>query len=131
MEWSCGNCFQTPESSLKKASEIVSTVNSTNLSKPRLIILWNSTYRCSNGACITKNLKCDYTDDCGDASDESQSSCSGYLGRCNFQKDICGWKQLADDEMDWKRQQGPTSSGGTGPARDHTLGTQEGNVERE
>ncbi|KAK7471761.1 hypothetical protein BaRGS_00035583, partial [Batillaria attramentaria] len=46
---------------------------------------------------------------------------------CNFETDICGWEQLAIDEMDWTRNSGPTSTGATGPDADHTLGTAAGN----
>ena len=80
--------------------------------------------RCTNGACVKKKLLCDYSDDCGDNSDET--SCSNYLARCNFEKDMCSWKQQSDDEFDWTRRKGPTPSVSTGPARDHTLGTTAG-----
>jgi len=45
------------------------------------------------------------------------------LARCNFEKDLCTWKQQADDEFDWSRRKGQTPSFSTGPSRDHTLGT--------
>lgn len=80
--------------------------------------------RCSNGACIKKTLLCDFSDDCGDNSDESV--CSSYLARCNFEKDLCTWQQQTDDEFNWTRRKGQTPSVSTGPARDHTLGTQAG-----
>ena len=85
--------------------------------------------RCLNGVCIKKTLLCDFTDDCGDGTDES--SCGGYLARCNFEKDFCSWTQQSDDEFDWTRRKGLTPSHNTGPSRDHTLGTIAGkNVQR-
>nr|XP_006821081.1 PREDICTED: apical endosomal glycoprotein-like [Saccoglossus kowalevskii] len=41
---------------------------------------------------------------------------------CNFEGDLCGWNQTADDELDWIRNQGDTGSSHTGPSWDHTRG---------
>lgn len=82
--------------------------------------------RCSNGACVKKSKVCDFSDDCGDNSDES--SCGSYLARCNFEQDLCTWKQQTDDEFNWTRRKGQTPSVSTGPARDHTLGTLAGRI---
>ena len=40
---------------------------------------------------------------------------------CNFETNLCGLKQLPDDNFDWTRQRGKTPSTGTGPSTDHTL----------
>lgn len=69
-------------------------------------------------------MVCDFSDDCGDNSDES--SCNNYLGRCNFENDLCQWQQQTDDEFNWTRRKGQTPSIYTGPSRDHTLGTTAG-----
>ncbi|XP_059166542.1 uncharacterized protein LOC131948858 [Physella acuta] len=45
---------------------------------------------------------------------------------CDFERDLCGFVQSRDDDFDWTRISGPTSSTGTGPATDHTLGTVNG-----
>ena len=36
---------------------------------------------------------------------------------------MCSYQQPKDDNFDWTRDAGGTSSGGTGPSKDHTLGT--------
>ncbi|XP_077978860.1 MAM and LDL-receptor class A domain-containing protein 1-like [Glandiceps talaboti] len=49
---------------------------------------------------------------------------SGTLSQfdCTFESDLCGWIQSSNDDFDWTRQQGETSSPHTGPPRDHTIG---------
>lgn len=36
-----------------------------------------SEFRCENNKCIQGKFKCDYDDDCGDGSDESDRLCRG------------------------------------------------------
>lgn len=45
----------------------------------------------------------------------------GYLGRCNFEFNLCSWKQDRDDEFDWSLRAGSTPTLGTGPVTDHSL----------
>ncbi|EDO47787.1 predicted protein [Nematostella vectensis] len=47
---------------------------------------------------------------------------------CDFEKDFCpqAWSQDVTDTFNWTRQSGSTSSSGTGPSVDHTLGTAQG-----
>ena len=47
--------------------------------------------------------------------------------RCTFERSLCRWTQLSDDDFDWTRNQGSTASYGTGPMFDHTLGSAAGN----
>lgn len=83
------------------------------------------TFRCQRGSCISQNRVCDYTDDCGDNTDEQISTCSAYPG-CNFETGLCKFQQLQDDDFDWTKRAGTTPTVNTGPARDHTLNTNSG-----
>ena len=65
---------------------------------------------------------CDYTNDCGDSSDEKQAICANFKERCNFEFDTCNWYQDKDDDFDWTMTGGATSSSDTGPGTDHTKG---------
>ncbi|NWZ29107.1 MALR1 protein, partial [Asarcornis scutulata] len=40
---------------------------------------------------------------------------------CDFEFDICGWKQDENDDFDWSLRTSSTTKLGTGPAADHTL----------
>ncbi|XP_033751986.1 MAM and LDL-receptor class A domain-containing protein 1-like [Pecten maximus] len=80
--------------------------------------------RCTRGSCVPKTDLCDFSDDCGDSSDEQ--SCSAYPARCDFETSICSWTQDKSDNFDWTRANDHTASYGTGPSRDHTRGTAAG-----
>jgi hypothetical protein len=76
---------------------------------------------CKRGSCVDLSYVCDYSDDCGDQSDEV--NCTNYVERCNFETDLCNWIQDDTDNFDWSFGQGKTSTVGTGPSTDHTTGT--------
>ncbi|XP_041365734.1 MAM and LDL-receptor class A domain-containing protein 1-like [Gigantopelta aegis] len=82
-------------------------------------------FTCNSKACISKSRLCDYTDDCGDGSDEQNSTCKNYMG-CNFEQDLCQWSQMTDDNFNWIRKVGSTPTINTGPSKDHTLNTRSG-----
>ncbi|XP_072182121.1 MAM and LDL-receptor class A domain-containing protein 1-like [Diadema setosum] len=42
---------------------------------------------------------------------------------CDFEYNMCGWKQDTDDNFDWVRRKGSTPSSNTGPLVDHTTGS--------
>ena len=46
-----------------------------------------------------------------------------FSGVCDFEKDLCGFTQDQTDKFDWARNKGKTSTSGTGPLVDHTLGS--------
>ncbi|XP_050704288.1 apical endosomal glycoprotein-like [Eriocheir sinensis] len=51
----------------------------------------DSYLQCENGACYPEAAKCDFTDDCGDYSDEAL--CEDYNLRCSFEDgNYCGWE---------------------------------------
>ncbi|XP_038307436.1 MAM and LDL-receptor class A domain-containing protein 1-like isoform X1 [Canis lupus familiaris] len=74
-------------------------------------------------AYIEKLLLCDLVDDCGDHTDEVD--CVPEF-QCNFENGICNWEQDTEDDVDWTRKHGPTSTLNTGPMKAHTLGTAKG-----
>uniref|UniRef100_A0A4W3HDP5 MAM and LDL receptor class A domain containing 1 n=1 Tax=Callorhinchus milii TaxID=7868 RepID=A0A4W3HDP5_CALMI len=78
-------------------------------------------YACANKYCIPKDWLCDFNNDCADHSDEHPVICDTVLGHCDFEFDMCTWRQLRDDAFDWTLKPGRTPSMGTGPATDHTL----------
>ncbi|KAM9308125.1 MAM and LDL-receptor class A domain-containing protein 1 [Gastrophryne carolinensis] len=78
-------------------------------------------YMCANKYCIPKNNVCDFVNDCSDNSDENPYLCRAFLGRCNFEFDLCDWKQDQNDDFDWNLRAGRTPTLGTGPVTDHTM----------
>ncbi|KAM6216200.1 MAM and LDL-receptor class A domain-containing protein 1 [Rhynchocyon petersi] len=74
-------------------------------------------------ACVEKLQLCDLVDDCGDNTDETD--CAPEL-QCNFEDGLCNWVQDTEDDFDWTRNQGPTSTLNTGPMKDNTVGTAKG-----
>ncbi|XP_075067573.1 MAM and LDL-receptor class A domain-containing protein 1 [Mixophyes fleayi] len=78
-------------------------------------------FMCSNKHCIPRDNMCDFVNDCSDNSDENLHICSAYIGRCNFEFDLCDWKQSQNDDFDWNLRAGRTPTVGTGPVTDHTM----------
>ncbi|XP_071341063.1 MAM and LDL-receptor class A domain-containing protein 1 isoform X4 [Trachinotus anak] len=69
---------------------------------------------CENGRCFTPGQRCDFTDNCGDRTDEKDCGTS-----CSFEKGRCGWKSSLADNFDWTL--GTGSVQGIRPPYDHTL----------
>eukprot|EP00795_Rhopilema_esculentum_P012712 gene12712-3431_t len=84
-------------------------------------------FRCAKTqACVPYSRQCDYTDDCGDGTDEINCQYPQISLSCNFEYSLCYWRQLTDDQFNWTRSYGSTDSSGTGPLFDHTSGTNYG-----
>lgn len=82
-------------------------------------------FRCDSRACVLSSRICDFTDDCGDNSDENTTVCATYE-RCSFESGgICNWTHENAD-LRWTVYQDSTSSLDTGPSRDHTTGLNSG-----
>ena len=75
---------------------------------------------CSNGNTISKYMICDFTDDCGDGSDERPSTCTDYKVNCDFENGMCNWNTHSSNSS-WKYSSGATTLT-IGPTRDHTKG---------
>ncbi|XP_037797170.1 MAM and LDL-receptor class A domain-containing protein 2-like [Penaeus monodon] len=74
---------------------------------------------CENKACVPPDALCDFTDDCGDYTDEA--SCDNYPARCAFEDgSTCDWS--ATDMFNLTEARQSTSA----PFRDHTLNTAAG-----
>ncbi|XP_048866511.1 MAM and LDL-receptor class A domain-containing protein 1 isoform X9 [Brienomyrus brachyistius] len=68
-------------------------------------------FRCSSGVCVEHRRVCDFTDDCGDRSDETDCELQGYLGRCSFEHGLCAWEpsSMGAPGAEWVRQRAPSS----------------------
>ncbi|XP_010214254.1 PREDICTED: MAM and LDL-receptor class A domain-containing protein 1 [Tinamus guttatus] len=78
-------------------------------------------FTCANKYCIPKDNLCDFVNDCADNSDENPNICSTCMGHCNFEFDLCDWKQDENDDFDWNLRTSSVPRLSPGPAADHTL----------
>lgn len=77
-------------------------------------------FKCNRGNCVSKDRLCDFTDDCGDNSDETNPVCLSYQ-KCTFDSSFCDWYHDPSASFRWERLNGPTSSTSTGPDRGSRL----------
>ena len=86
----------------------------------RLSCVGSDGFICANENCISSSYVCDYSDDCGDGSDEK--TCSNYKPRCDFEDGFCDWGSFRKDS--WKILSGTASNNDlmAGPTRDQSTG---------
>nr|XP_020490862.1 MAM and LDL-receptor class A domain-containing protein 1-like isoform X1 [Labrus bergylta] len=82
-------------------------------------------FMCDNSVCIEHNQVCDYSDDCGDLSDEIKCEQQGFEERCSFERGLCSWMGSDVDTpgAEWSHHNGQEAWPKYGPARDHTQNT--------
>ncbi|XP_060149491.1 MAM and LDL-receptor class A domain-containing protein 1 [Globicephala melas] len=71
-------------------------------------------FQCDNGVSLPPDNVCDFTDQCGDMSDEQQ--CSNYE-RCDFEDGLCSMMQDQSLRLGWGKRSGIT--GPSPPFHDH------------
>ncbi|KAL6103987.1 uncharacterized protein ACO6RY_13812 [Pungitius sinensis] len=83
---------------------------------------------CSNGACVEHNRVCDFSDDCGDWSDERNCERHGVAERCSFEQGLCFWEESDVDTagVEWTHRRGREAWPDHGPPRDHTYNSNAG-----
>lgn len=75
--------------------------------------------QCDNGNCYKSEQTCDFTDNCGDGTDEMDCGTS-----CSFEHGRCGWKSSLADTFSWTL--GVGSIHRIRPSHDHTLKNESG-----
>ncbi|KAK8784904.1 hypothetical protein V5799_008731, partial [Amblyomma americanum] len=81
-------------------------------------------FTCKNKVSIVMEHLCDYTDHCGDFSDEED--CEDFRFRCSFDSSFCDWTPAVSTRGGgWTRSK-PFKYLTRGPTRDHTSGGKDG-----
>ncbi|XP_061652622.1 MAM and LDL-receptor class A domain-containing protein 2 isoform X2 [Phyllopteryx taeniolatus] len=122
--------FEATRAFVKPGHVAVDDINFTscNLPEPQPVCHENM-FTCNNSVCVEKNRVCDFTDDCGDWTDESNCEQQGVTERCSFEQGLCSWTESNLDEPGarWTRRKGQDAWPQAGPPRDHTLNNAAGN----
>lgn len=83
--------------------------------------------KCKSGACISKDMVCDNSNDCFDLSDEDPILCKLYPHHCSFEAGMCiNWIQDIDSTANWEVHKASLDTVGSLPSFDHTLATTDG-----
>ncbi|XP_038573588.1 MAM and LDL-receptor class A domain-containing protein 1 [Micropterus salmoides] len=79
-------------------------------------------FTCNNSVCVEHNQVCDFSDDCGDWSDENNCEQQGLVERCSFEQGLCSWAESDVDTpgAEWTHHKGQEAWSEHGPPRDHT-----------
>ncbi|KAM4557404.1 apical endosomal glycoprotein [Fundulus diaphanus] len=121
--------FQASGNFDKLGHVAVDDINFTNCSLPEPQ-LWCSegTFTCNNSVCVDPSRVCDFSDDCGDRSDEINCEKQGVVERCSFEQGTCSWENSDADTPggEWRRRRGEEGWPNHGPPRDHTQNTAAG-----
>nr|XP_023010426.2 MAM and LDL-receptor class A domain-containing protein 1 [Maylandia zebra] len=85
-------------------------------------------FTCNNSVCVDTNHVCDFSDDCGDWSDENNCELQGVLERCSFEHGLCSWAASDVDTpgAEWTYHKGEDAWPHHGPHRDHTQNSDAG-----
>ncbi|GFN85467.1 MAM and LDLreceptor class a domain-containing protein 2-like [Plakobranchus ocellatus] len=85
-------------------------------------------FQCERGSCVDWSRVCDFTDDCGDQSDEKNCENRSVILRTSLEEGFGDWSvQVDESTTPWLIQQGRDVQDVYGrPGRDHTLGTLNG-----
>ncbi|KAK3727128.1 hypothetical protein RRG08_048229 [Elysia crispata] len=87
-----------------------------------------SEFRCARGSCVDLSRVCDFTDDCGDRSDEEDCDLQGIILRTSFEDGFGDWTVDTDMTLEpWTIVQAKDGRDKpVQPTRDHTLGNLNG-----
>ncbi|XP_059098600.1 MAM and LDL-receptor class A domain-containing protein 1-like [Tigriopus californicus] len=111
-----------------QAIVVVDNVQFTNCTQPPPEECQNGQFTCQNGGCVAQTELCDFSNDCGDGSDEAPilQECRKYVDRCSFEKDWCQYETDSESDVEIRLVSPSTTTEGEGPGEDHTLGLPEG-----
>lgn len=59
--------------------------------------------------CVDPDLRCDFTDDCGQWDDETECDAT-HRTRCDFDDNLCDWYNHHDNQVQWVQINGPTAT---------------------
>uniref|UniRef100_G3PY20 MAM domain-containing protein n=2 Tax=Gasterosteus aculeatus aculeatus TaxID=481459 RepID=G3PY20_GASAC len=87
-----------------------------------------NTFVCNNSVCVEHSRVCDFSDDCGDWSDERNCERRGVVERCSFEQGLCFWEKNEVDTaaVGWTHHRGQEAWPKHGPPRDHTYNSDAG-----